>query len=98
MILSPPLSGADHFTVTPPKSSTSAVGLAGIPGAVLGVAPEPLAFANEPVPAIFTAATWNVYEVPLLSLSTFTEVEAADSGLKGVNVAQGIAPSHDCTV
>jgi hypothetical protein len=46
----------------------------GVPGTERGVTAGDDFDEYEPCPAAFTAATWNVYAVPLVSPVTFTEV------------------------
>jgi hypothetical protein len=64
-----------------------------VPGTERGVAADDFD-ENTPVPAAFTAATWNVYAVPLVNPVTFTctDVEAVRTNVVHVDEI------HDCNV
>ena len=92
-MLDPPLSvGADHETSTLSSPGVPAI-LLTAPGATRGVAGSD---GNEyrPLPAALTAATLNVYAVPLMRpVTVWVSNAEADARTKEVHVVE----IHDCT-
>ena len=93
MALPPLFAGADQETSIPPVLSAVAVTPVGASGTVRGVR-EVDAVEYGLSPAIFFAATWKVYAVPLVSPVTVAEVLVPVPSLNVVHVP----PVHDCTM
>ena len=89
----PLLEGADHETSMPPVLSAVAVTAVGASGTVRGVI-DVDAVEYGPSPAMFFAATWKVYAVPLVRPVTVAEVTVPVPSLNVVHVP----PVQDCTM
>ena len=93
MALPPLFAGAVHDTSIPPVLSAVAVTPVGASGTVRGVS-EVVAVEYGLSPAMFFAATWKVYAVPLARPVTVADVPVPGPSL---NVVQ-VPPVHDCTM
>jgi hypothetical protein len=79
---------------TPPVLLAVTVVMLGASGTVRGTTAGDDFDEYTPVPAAFTAATWNVYAVPLTSPVTFTDVAVVAARVNVVHTST----THDCNV